>query len=69
MKRYRQGYTGFDYHVTGGHEAEAKEAERDREREKPPNRIGKWLLKRLGYSGKTDAELYGESPDHPHHSG
>jgi hypothetical protein len=44
---YRQGYTGFNYHVTGGHEAEAKAAERT----KKPSRIGLFVLRLLGYRG------------------
>ena len=47
MKRYRAGYTGRDFHVTGGHEAEAQAAERA----KKPSRLGLWVLRRLGYKG------------------
>lgn len=47
MKRYRQGYTGRDYHVTGGHEAEAKAAQRA----KKPSRLGVFVLRLLGYRG------------------
>jgi hypothetical protein len=46
--RYRTGYTGRSYNVTGGHEAEAKAAERA----KPPNRLGLFVLRVLGYKGK-----------------
>jgi hypothetical protein len=45
---FGKGYTGFSYHVTGGHEAEAEAAERA----KPPNRFGMWILGRLGFKGK-----------------
>jgi hypothetical protein len=31
MWKYRRGYTGFDYHVTGGHEADAEAAQRAKE--------------------------------------
>jgi hypothetical protein len=47
IPNYRRGWTGRDYHVTGGHEAEALAAERA----KKPNRFGVWLLRRLGYKG------------------
>jgi hypothetical protein len=46
--RYRSGYTGRSYNVTGGHEAEAKAAQRA----KPPNRFGLFVLRLLGYKGK-----------------
>ena len=46
--RYRTGYTGRSYNVTGGHEAEAKAAERA----KPPNRFGLFVLRVLGYKSK-----------------
>ncbi len=45
--RYNRGYTGRDYHVTGGHETEALAAERA----KQPSRVGMWLLRRFGYKG------------------
>jgi hypothetical protein len=45
---FGKGYTGFPYHVTGGHEEEAEAAERA----KPPNRFGMWILRRLGFKGK-----------------
>jgi hypothetical protein len=44
---YRRGYTGFNYHVTGGHEAEAVAAERA----KKPSRVGLFILRLLGYKG------------------
>jgi hypothetical protein len=50
---YRQGYTGFDYHVTGGHEAEAEVAERG----KKPGRLGLRVLKLLGFRGSVEAPL------------
>lgn len=45
--KYRRGWTGRDFHVTGGHEAEAMAAQ---EAEKP-SRIGLWILRGLGYRG------------------
>ncbi len=57
--RYRSGYTGRSYNVTGGHEAEAKAAERA----KPPNRLGLFVLRVLGYkSGPGESGAPGE-PD------
>jgi hypothetical protein len=44
---YSRGWTGRNYHVTGGHEAEAKAAEQAKE----PNRFGLWVLQKLGYKG------------------
>lgn len=44
---YRKGYSGRNYHVTGGHEAEALEEERA----KQPNRFGVFVLRLLGYKG------------------
>jgi hypothetical protein len=38
---------GRDYHVTGGHEAEAEAAERA----KNPNRLGLFVLRALGFKG------------------
>jgi hypothetical protein len=46
--RYRTGYTGRSYNVTGGHEAQAKAAEQA----KPPTRLGLFVLRVLGYKGK-----------------
>lgn len=62
--RYRKGYTGFDYHVTGGHEAEAKAAEEAKE----PNRLGMWVLRKLGYRG-ADPKPQSKAPHRgaPHH--
>ena len=58
---YRQGYTGFNYHVTGGHEAEAKAAERA----KKPSRIGLFVLRLLGYRGSLP-EVNRATPDREH---
>ena len=44
---YRKGYTGFNFHVSGGHEAEAEAAEQA----KKPNRFGMWVLRLLGFRG------------------
>jgi hypothetical protein len=55
---YGKGYTTFGYHVSGGHEAEAKEAEEA----KRPNRLGMWFLRKLGYKGADP-----EPPTIPHH--
>jgi hypothetical protein len=46
----------FPVHVTKGHEAEAKEAQR----RKPPSRFGTWVLRHLGYRGEI-----GEGAPHP----
>jgi hypothetical protein len=47
--KYRRGYTGRSYNVTGGHEAEAKAAERA----KKPTRFGLFVLRLLGYKGSA----------------
>ncbi len=44
---YRRGYSGRDYHVTGGHEAEAEAAQKA----KKPSRLGVFVLRVLGYRG------------------
>ncbi len=44
---YHQGWTGKNYHMTGGHEAEAK-AEQVA---KGPGRLGLWVLRKLAYEG------------------
>lgn len=44
MWPYRRGYAGRNYHVTGGHEREAKAAEMA----KQPNPIGLLVLRLLG---------------------
>jgi hypothetical protein len=46
---HNKGYTTFGYHVSGGHEAEAKAAEEA----KRPNRLGMWVLRKLGYKGSV----------------
>lgn len=55
---------GRDYHVTGGHEAEAEAAQRA----KTPSRLGVLVLKLLGYRGAPDAspKVRGPSPSHEH---
>ena len=57
--KYRRGWTGRDFHVTGGHEAEAKAAQEG----KKPSRLGLWMLRKLGYLGPEP------TPPHqpPHH--
>ncbi len=50
----------FGVWITDGHEAEAEEEEM----EKPPSRIGTWLLRRLGYKGKV--EVKPPPPPHAH---
>ena len=47
MRKYRRGYMGRDYHVTGGHEPEAEKAQRA----KKPTRLGLFILRHLGYKG------------------
>ena len=47
--KYRRGYMTRDYHVTGGHEAEAEVAQRS----KKPNRLGVAILKILGFRGSV----------------
>jgi len=61
---YRRGYDGFNYHVTGGHEAEAKAAERA----KKPSRIGQFVLRLLGYQGSVQQlpEVNRATPSHMH---
>jgi hypothetical protein len=46
---YRRGYSGRNYHVTGEHEAEAKAAQR----KKKPNRLGRLILRLLGFKGSV----------------
>ena len=58
MKNYGKGYTGFPYHVTGDHEAEALEAEMS----KKPNRFGMFILRLFGFEGKPPPP-----PAHDHH--
>lgn len=52
---------GRDYHVTGGHEAEAEAAQRS----KRPNRFGLALLRALGFRGRVpDPKPKTVSPRH-----
>jgi hypothetical protein len=60
--KYRRGYMGRDYHVTGGHEAEAVAAQK-RQR---PTRIGLFVLRHLGFKG-TVAPPLDTSPFSPRH--
>jgi hypothetical protein len=46
--RYRRGYTGRSFGVTGGHEAEAKAAEKA----KKPTWMGVMVLRMLGFKGQ-----------------
>lgn len=62
VPNYRRGYMGRDYHVTGGHEAEAESAQK-RER---PTRIGLFILRKLGFKG-TVAPPLETSPFSPRH--
>jgi hypothetical protein len=55
---FGKGYTGFPYHVTGGHEAEAEAAERAR----PPNRFGMWILRRFGFQEQATRTTPGGPP-------
>jgi hypothetical protein len=41
----------MNFNVSSGHEPEAREAEAA----KTPNRFGMWILKVLGYKGKSDS--------------
>lgn len=61
---YRRGYTGRDYHVTGGHEAEAEAAERA----KRPTKLGILVLRLLGYRGSIEKapDVHPASPSHEH---
>jgi hypothetical protein len=61
--KYRRGWTGRDFHVTGGHEAEAKAAEQA----KKPNRFGLWVLGRLGYKGPDQTPPHQPPHQAPHH--
>jgi hypothetical protein len=60
VSKYRRGYMGRDYHVTGGHEAKAKAAQKARK----PNRLGVFILRRLGFKGFVAQPLDGP---HDHH--
>jgi hypothetical protein len=59
---YRRGYMGRDYHVTGGHEAEAQAAQKA----KKPSRLGVFVLRVLGYRGGVPrrADQKARSPRH-----
>jgi len=62
---YKQGYTGRNYHVTGGHEKEAEAAERA----KKPTRVGLLVLRLLGFKGgvpKPAPPVRRGSPSHEH---
>jgi hypothetical protein len=61
---YRNGYTGRNYHVTGGHEAEAEDAERA----KKPSRIGLFVLRHLGFKGSVEQlpDVSRTTPSHMH---
>jgi hypothetical protein len=65
--KYRRGYMGRDYHVTGGHETEAEAAQRSEN----PSRIGTFFLRLLGFKGtvRRSEPPRAESPrhEHPHH--
>lgn len=65
MWRYRRGYTGRNYHVTGGHEREAEVAQRA----KKPTRVGLLVLRILGFRGgppKPALPARRASPSHEH---
>jgi len=47
VSKYRRGYMGRDYHVTGGHETEAEAVRRATR----PTRLGLLVLRLLGYRG------------------
>lgn len=61
---YRRGYTGRNYHVTGGHEAEAQAAQR----RKKPSGIGLFALRVLGFKGsvKQLPDARRATPNHMH---
>lgn len=60
--KYRRGYTGRNYHVTGGHENQARAAERA----KKPNSAGVMVLRLLGLRGaaKPPLRIRKASPSH-----
>jgi hypothetical protein len=62
VAKYRRGYTGRDFHVTGGHEAEARAAQRA----KKPNRFGVWVLRVLGYEKSVPGEQKPPRPPPAH---
>ena len=55
---------GRDYHVTGGHETEAKAAQRA----KKPSRLGVFVLRLLGHRGTPSLPPWvrGSSPGREH---
>jgi len=57
---YGNGYTGRSYHVTGGHEREAYEAQMS----KRPNRVGLLILRLLGYKGMAPPPASDEDGRH-----
>jgi hypothetical protein len=60
--KYRRGYMGRDYHVTGDHEAEAEGAQLA----KRPNRFGVFVLRLLGFKGVPARPGPARAPS-PHH--
>lgn len=65
MWPYRRGYMGRNYHVTGGHEAEARAAQMAKE----PNRLGLVLLRLLGLRAsppQARRPVRSASPSHEH---
>jgi hypothetical protein len=52
MEANPKGYN-FQVHVTKGHEAEAQAAQR----KKRPNRLGKFVLRMLGFQGQVGPEF------------
>jgi len=62
VTRYRRGYMGRDYHVTGGHEAEAKAAQRA----ESPSRLGLFVLRVLGFRGSLHGRR-SRRPPSPRH--
>ena len=63
---YQRGYTTRNFHVTGGHEIQARAAERA----KKPSRIGLFVLRILGYEGSVqqppDVARHNASQKHGH---
>lgn len=61
---YRRGYTGRNYHVTGGHEREARAAQLA----KPPNRLGLLVLRLLGFRApsRPPQPVHKAPPSHEH---
>ena len=53
----------FGVWITDGHEAEAREEEM----EKPPSRIGTFMLRLLGFRGKVPAPPKSPPGHHPSH--